>query len=154
MRNWGSTTRAFVKNPQRRACLVISAVLLIVMHAAVNRNGGVSESHGSSRPDRIEGEAANESALQSCTRNMQSNEEQTPGAGGAELPADFDWEAYLYWRPDLKEKGIDTKEEVEEHYLLKGRRKGLLYKRYCMIMLYDAEGGKDGPRAASYRYLP
>ena len=94
-------------------------------------------------------------ARQTCTRtSAQHTEEQESADAGAGLPADFDWEAYLYWRPDLREKGIDTEEGAKEHFLNKGRQKRLLYKRYCMVMVYDTEGGNHGRRLGPYAPTP
>ena len=62
-------------------------------------------------------------------------------AGGDVLPADFDWQAYIYWNPDLVRNGLATEAAAQEHYQRRGHMESRMYKRYCTVMLYDPVGG-------------
>ena len=45
----------------------------------------------------------------------------------SQVPANFDWQAYLKKYPDLKANGVDTLEEARKHYALFGRQEGRTY---------------------------
>ena len=134
--------RAHSRNLHQRACFVV--VLLI---AGLGRHGGASQPQepATGPPvDEANSEPGSKAAAKSCILTNRRPPEGKKAKDG--VPADFDWESYLYWRPDLKEHGINTSEAVQEDYLRIGRRKKLLYKRYCIVMLYDLEGGMSHPR--------
>lgn len=58
-----------------------------------------------------------------------------------ELPADFDWEAYIKWNPELELEEITTKEQAEGHFLREGYLRDMVYKDYDLTIRYTACGG-------------
>ena len=140
------SAHSIVSKHPLRACLVLCAALLTVACVTLERNGAAPWDRGSLRLRplkmlaRSNGSAA---TLLTCTRaSSQSKGRQQESAGdGAGVPADFDWEAYLFWRPGLRQEGVVTAEAVQDHYLQNKQQKRLLYKRHCMVMLNSAGGG-------------
>ena len=57
------------------------------------------------------------------------------------LPADFDWRAYLKWNPELELQGIHTRYAAEEHYVETGHWKSLVYRDFELTIRYTACGG-------------
>ncbi|KAL0049810.1 hypothetical protein WJX82_010329 [Trebouxia sp. C0006] len=53
-------------------------------------------------------------------------------------PADFDWQTYLLYNPELRDAGIGTQQQAEEHYVQKGYAQGLIYKRLRVLLRYTA----------------
>lgn len=147
-----SAGRACIKFLRLRGYLVAGAVIFVVV-ASVLRSGAepAVDSLYSSKVVRKPGPAPQSCVFTGNTLQQadvrQSNDEKS------KLPVDFDWEAYLFWRPDLKKRGLSTKEAVQQHYFQAGRKKKLLYKRYCMIMLYDVTGG-EGRSAVNTTTMP
>ena len=129
-----------------RACLVVCAALLTVAYVTLLRDGAAPGHRGSlrSKPLKMLASSSGSAAtLLTCTRaSSQSKGRQQESAGdGAGVPTDFDWEAYLFWRPGLRQEGVVTAEAIQNHFLQNKQQKRLLYKRHCMVMLYDARGG-------------
>lgn len=58
-----------------------------------------------------------------------------------ELPAEFDWEAYIKWNPELELEDITTKDQAEEHFLREGYLRDMVYKDYDLTIRYTACGG-------------
>lgn len=54
------------------------------------------------------------------------------------LPDGFDWQSYLVYHPDLKDAGILSRPQAEEHYRQFGVKQKLLYKRIHVVMRYTA----------------
>ena len=141
----GNVRSALSKHPLQ-ACLVVCAALLTVAYVSLERIGAAPENRGSllSRPLKMLARSSGSAAtLLTCTRaSSQSKGRQQVSAGdGAGVPADFDWEAYLFWRPGLRQEGVATAESVQNHFLQNKQQKRVLDKRHCMVMLYDARGG-------------
>jgi len=53
-------------------------------------------------------------------------------------PADFDWQTYLLYNPELRDAGIGTQQQAEEHYVQKGYAQGMIYKRLRVLLRYTA----------------
>ena len=53
-------------------------------------------------------------------------------------PADFDWQTYLLYNPELRDAGIDSQQQAEEHYIKTGYFQGLMYKRLRVLLRYTA----------------
>jgi hypothetical protein len=45
----------------------------------------------------------------------------------ASIPSNFNWRAYLYYNPDVKNAGLNTKELAEQHYSQYGQQEGRNY---------------------------
>ncbi len=54
------------------------------------------------------------------------------------LPAEFDWQTYLLYHPDLRASGISTEAQAKQHYIKQGRAEGRVYKRLRVIVRYTA----------------
>jgi hypothetical protein len=46
------------------------------------------------------------------------------------LPENFDWKFYLEYYEDLRNAGLETKEDAEKHYLNHGHTEGRIYKNF------------------------
>ena len=53
-------------------------------------------------------------------------------------PADFDWQTYLLYNPELRDIGIASQQQAEQHYVQTGYLKGLMYKRLRVLLRYTA----------------
>lgn len=53
-------------------------------------------------------------------------------------PADFDWQTYLLYNPELRDAGIGSQQQAEEHYVQKGYAQGMIYKRLRVLLRYTA----------------
>ncbi len=53
-------------------------------------------------------------------------------------PADFDWQTYLLYNPELRDAGITTQQQAEDHYVRTGYAEGLIYKRLRVLLRYTA----------------
>ena len=53
-------------------------------------------------------------------------------------PADFDWQTYLLYNPELRDKGISTQQQAEDHYVRIGYPEGMIYKRLRVLLRYTA----------------
>lgn len=58
-----------------------------------------------------------------------------------DLPADFNWQAYLKWNPELQADGVTDQAGAERHYVTTGRQDRLVYKDFAMTIRYTACGG-------------
>lgn len=63
------------------------------------------------------------------------------GGKAESLPADFDWQAYLKWNPELLHEGITTQRAAAKHYSDIGRGQGLVYRDFKLTLRYTACGG-------------
>lgn len=54
------------------------------------------------------------------------------------VPADFDWQTYLLYNPELRDKGISTQQQAEDHYVRIGYTEGMIYKRLRVLLRYTA----------------
>lgn len=54
------------------------------------------------------------------------------------VPADFDWQTYLLYNPELRDKGIGTQQQAEDHYVRIGYTEGMIYKRLRVLLRYTA----------------
>ena len=54
------------------------------------------------------------------------------------VPADFDWQTYLLYHPELKDEGIISEETAKQHYLSHGRAEGYVYRRLRVMLRYTA----------------
>ena len=54
------------------------------------------------------------------------------------VPADFDWQTYLLYNPELRDKGISMQQEAEDHYVRIGYTEGMIYKRLRVLLRYTA----------------
>ena len=54
------------------------------------------------------------------------------------VPADFDWQIYLLYNPELRDKGIGTQQSAEDHYIRIGYSEGMIYKRLRVLLRYTA----------------
>ena len=54
------------------------------------------------------------------------------------IPADFDWQTYLLYNPELRDAGISTQQQAEEHYVSIGYAQGMIYKRLRVLLRYTA----------------
>ena len=54
------------------------------------------------------------------------------------LPAEFDWQTYLLYHPDLRASGVTTEAQAKQHYIKQGRAEGRVYKRLRVILRYTA----------------
>ena len=54
------------------------------------------------------------------------------------LPAEFDWQTYLLYHPDLRASGVTTEAQAKQHYIKQGRAEGRMYKRLRVILRYTA----------------
>ena len=54
------------------------------------------------------------------------------------VPADFDWQTYLLYNPELRDKGISTQQQAEDHYVRMGYPEGMIYKRLRVLLRYTA----------------
>ena len=59
------------------------------------------------------------------------------------LPAEFDWQTYLLYHPDLRASGVSTEAQVKQHYIKQGRAEGRVYKRLRVILRYTACTGAE-----------
>lgn len=78
-------------------------------------------------------QAVGESVQSGRTLGVQPADEQQ-----SRLLAEFDWQTYLLYYPDLKEAGIDTEGKARQHYLAWGRAEGRVHKRLRVILRYTA----------------
>ena len=78
-------------------------------------------------------QAVEDSVQPSRTLGLQPVDEQQ-----ARLLAEFDWQTYLLYNPDLKKAGIDTEGKAREHYTAWGRSEGRVHKRLRVILRYTA----------------
>lgn len=78
-------------------------------------------------------QAVEESIQPSRTVGVQPVDDQM-----AELLAEFDWQTYLIYYPDLKKAGIDTEAKARQHYTAWGRAEGRVHKRLRVILRYTA----------------
>lgn len=53
-------------------------------------------------------------------------------------PADFDWQTYLLYNPELRDAGISSQQQAEAHYIQTGYYQGLMYKRLRVLLRYTA----------------
>ena len=53
-------------------------------------------------------------------------------------PADFDWQTYLLYNPELRDAGISSQQQAEEHYIRTGYAQGMIYKRLRVLLRYTA----------------
>lgn len=53
-------------------------------------------------------------------------------------PADFDWQTYLLYNPELRDAGIGTQQQAEDHYVQTGYANGMIYKRLRVLLRYTA----------------
>lgn len=54
------------------------------------------------------------------------------------VPADFDWQTYLLYNPELRDAGISSQQQAEAHYIQTGYYQGLMYKRLRVLLRYTA----------------
>ncbi|KAL3132707.1 hypothetical protein ABBQ32_009214 [Trebouxia sp. C0010 RCD-2024] len=54
------------------------------------------------------------------------------------VPNDFDWQTYLLYNPELRDKGIGTQQQAEDHYVRVGYTEGMIYKRLRVLLRYTA----------------
>ena len=54
------------------------------------------------------------------------------------VPADFDWQTYLLYNPELRDKGVTTQQSAEDHYIRIGYTEGMIYKRLRVLLRYTA----------------
>ncbi|KAK9844459.1 hypothetical protein WJX74_002810 [Apatococcus lobatus] len=54
------------------------------------------------------------------------------------IPADFDWQTYLLYHPELKDEGVVSEETARHHYLSRGRAEGYVYRRLRVVLRYTA----------------
>ena len=54
------------------------------------------------------------------------------------VPANFDWQVYLEYYPELRRKAIDTEAKAKHHYITHGYDKGLVYTKFRIIVRYTA----------------
>ena len=66
------------------------------------------------------------------------------------LPAEFDWQTYLLYHPDLRASGVSTEAQAKQHYIKQGRAEGRVYKRLRVIVRYTACTGAILLEAASW----
>ena len=59
------------------------------------------------------------------------------------LPAEFDWQTYLLYHPDLRASGVSTEAQAKQHYIKQGRAEGRVYKRLRVIVRYTACTGVE-----------
>lgn len=67
--------------------------------------------------------------------------QKAPPASTARInkaPADFDWQTYLLYNPELRDAGIGSQQQAEQHYIQTGYSQGLMYKRLRVILRYTA----------------
>lgn len=54
------------------------------------------------------------------------------------LPADFDWQTYIMYNPDLRTHGILSETAARQHFVESGQHEGRPHKRLRVIMRYTA----------------
>lgn len=54
------------------------------------------------------------------------------------IPADFDWQTYLLYHPELRDEGVVSEETAKQHYLNRGRAEGYVYRRLRVVLRYTA----------------
>jgi hypothetical protein len=60
-----------------------------------------------------------------------------PDVSDQGIPADFSWQTYLSYHPELRGYGITTQLQCEEHYIRQGRSEGRIYKRLDLTLRYS-----------------
>ena len=80
-------------------------------------------------------------------RPVEKSQEEADQALLSQVPADFDWQSYLSYHPEVLDSGVVTEAQAKEHYAVHGRQQRLLYKRLRVIMRYTACTGMRSPRA-------
>lgn len=78
-------------------------------------------------------QAVGKAVQSSRVQDVLSSIEQIAG-----LPAEFDWQTYLLYYPDLRQAGIDTESKARQHYLEWGHSEGRLHKRLRVLLRYTA----------------
>ena len=68
------------------------------------------------------------------------------------VPDGFDWQTYLLYHPDIRDRGIVDEPRAREHYCTTGQEKKLLYKRLDVTLRYTACTGRS--MLATFSYLP
>ena len=69
----------------------------------------------------------------SSTSSQRADPQKTP-----RVPADFDWQTYLLYHPELKDEGVVSEETAKQHYLSRGRAQGYVYRRLRVVLRYTA----------------
>jgi hypothetical protein len=59
-------------------------------------------------------------------------------ANDPDLPAGFDWKAYLLWNPDIRAANIRTRDAAIGHYKKTGKLEDRHYKRRPVMLRYSA----------------
>ena len=54
------------------------------------------------------------------------------------VPDDFDWQTYLLYNPELRDRGVGTQQQAEDHYIRIGYTEGMIYKRLRVLLRYTA----------------
>ena len=54
------------------------------------------------------------------------------------VPADFDWQTYLLYNPELRDKGVSSQQQAEDHFIRIGYTEGMIYKRLRVLLRYTA----------------
>lgn len=108
--------------------------------------GGAGAAGGDSRAGSAAGGSGRVSRYIISTATLTDSQRQAAQAYEARqraalqraLPAEFDWQTYLLYHPDLRASGVSTEAQAKQHYIKQGRAEGRVYKRLRVILRYTA----------------